>query len=278
MKCGSCGPRRCGGGCGADYSSRADQKPSLGAIDIVDGIFRQALRNMAKRLSMLRTGEMTPEELDAANEKLVFWLASTFSGENRHFETVDEWHPYGLSDELERIFGDHLSIEGGQGDDRTIARAARLFVREGEAMLTEALEAGLPASSAAETEPAVICTLGQSLCRSACRMAGGLKMSGELDPRLKAELENRLREEALGRIFRGLSPEAMRTLRAVSEMRNRSPQDVLRDELEGYILEKLPPVDVEGIIQSMGSKFYQLGWMCGKAKNFIRAWNRSRED
>ena len=56
----------------------------------------------------------------------------------------------------ERIFGDHLSIEGGQGDDRTIARAARLFVREGEAMLTEALEAGLPASSAAETEPAVI--------------------------------------------------------------------------------------------------------------------------
>ena len=121
MKCGSCGPRRCGGGCGADYSSRADQKPSLGA-----------------------------------NEKLVFWLASTFSGENRHFETVDEWHPYGLSDELERIFGDHLSIEGGQGDDRTIARAARLFVREGEAMLTEALEAGLPASSAAETEPAVI--------------------------------------------------------------------------------------------------------------------------
>ena len=103
-------------------------------------------------------------------------------------------------------------------------------------------------------------------------------MSGELDPRLKAELENRLREEALGRIFRGLSPEAMRTLRAVSEMRNRSPQDVLRDELEGYILEKLPPVDVEGIIQSMGSKFYQLGWMGGKAKNFIRAWNRSRED
>lgn len=77
MKCGSCGPRRCGGGCGADYSSRADQKPSLGAIDIVDGIFRQALRNMAKRLSMLRTGEMTPEELDAA-------MRSWFSGLLQH--------------------------------------------------------------------------------------------------------------------------------------------------------------------------------------------------
>ena len=156
MKCGTCSPRRCGGGCGADFSSRAEQKPSLGAIDIVDGIFRQALRNLAKRLEMLRSGEMTPEELDAANEKLVSWLASTFSGENRHFETVEEWHPYGLSEELERIFGDHLSIEGDQGDDRTIARAARLFVREGEAMLLEALDSGLPASSAAEVEPAVI--------------------------------------------------------------------------------------------------------------------------
>lgn len=99
-------------------------------------------------------------------------------------------------------------------------------------------------------------------------------MSGELDPRLKAEIEARLREEALGRIFRGLSPEAVRTLRAVSEMQRRSPQDVLRDELEGYILDKLPPVDVEAIIRAMGDKFYQLGWFCGKARSIIRSFNR----
>lgn len=103
-------------------------------------------------------------------------------------------------------------------------------------------------------------------------------MAGDLDPRVRAELEARLREEALGRIFRGLSPEAMRTLRAVSQMRSRSPQDVLRDELEGYILEKLPPVDVEGIIHAMGERFYQLGWVCGKARSFLRSWNRDAGD
>lgn len=37
--------------------------------------------------------------------------------------------------------------------------------------------------------------------------------------------------EIMGR----LSPEAMRTLRAVSEMRNRPAEDVLREELRGYI-------------------------------------------
>lgn len=68
-------------------------------------------------------------------------------------------------------------------------------------------------------------------------------MGGELRNEAQAQIEARLKEEALARIFHGLSPEAMRTLRAVAEMRNRSPQDVLRDELEGYILDKLPIVD-----------------------------------
>ena len=92
---------------------------------------------------------------------------------------------------------------------------------------------------------------------------------------LQSAIEARLREEALARIFRGLSPEAIRTLRAVGEMRHRSPQDVLRDELQGYILEKLPPVDIEGIIHEMGGRFYQLGYLCGSARRFIRNWNRA---
>ena len=100
-------------------------------------------------------------------------------------------------------------------------------------------------------------------------------MANEIEDRARAAIEERLREEALSRIFHGLSPEAMRTLRAVSEMRNRPPEDVLRDELQGYILEKLPPVDVEAIISSMGDKFYQLGYACGAARRFIRDWTRS---
>lgn len=55
--------------------------------------------------------------------------------------------------------------------------------------------------------------------------------------------------EIMGR----LSPEAMRTLRAVSEMRNRPAEDVLREELRGYIADKLPLPDVEAIIHAMGN-------------------------
>lgn len=56
--------------------------------------------------------------------------------------------------------------------------------------------------------------------------------------------------EIMGR----LSPEAMRTLRAVSEMRNRPAEDVLREELRGYIADKLPLPDVEAIIHAMGER------------------------
>lgn len=47
-------------------------------------------------------------------------------------------------------------------------------------------------------------------------------MAGELRNEAQAQIEARLKEEALARIFHGLSPEAMRTLRAVAEMRNLS--------------------------------------------------------
>lgn len=72
--------------------------------------------------------------------------------------------------------------------------------------------------------------------------------------------------EIMGR----LSPEAMRTLRAVSEMRNRPAEDVLREELRGYIADKLPLPDVEAIIHAMGERFYALGYACGTAKRFLR--------
>ena len=75
-----------------------------------------------------------------------------------------------------------------------------------------------------------------------------------------------LTREIMGR----LSPEAMRTLRAVSEMRNRPAEEVLREELEGYIADKLPLPDVEGIIHAMGERFYALGYACGTARRFLR--------
>ncbi|MDO5531178.1 hypothetical protein [Sutterella sp.] len=103
-------------------------------------------------------------------------------------------------------------------------------------------------------------------------------MAGEIEDRARAAVEAKLREEAIARIYRGLSPEAMRALHAVSEMRNRPPEEVLREELQGYILEKLPPVDIEGIIRTMAGRFYQLGFLCGTARRFVRDWNRSHGD
>ena len=75
--------------------------------------------------------------------------------------------------------------------------------------------------------------------------------------------------EIMGR----LSPEAMCTLQAVSEMRNRPAEDVLREALAGYIADKLPIPDVEAIIHEMSQRFYTLGYAVGTAKRFLREWS-----
>ena len=89
-----------------------------------------------------------------------------------------------------------------------------------------------------------------------------------------AQLPKNLDDAAMDRLMRGLSPDALRALHAVSEMRNRPPEDVLRDEIRRYIEDKLPPVDVAGIIHAMADRFYQLGYFCGTAKRLLREWNQ----
>ena len=83
-----------------------------------------------------------------------------------------------------------------------------------------------------------------------------------------AGLPQNLDDEAMARVMRGLSPDALRALHAVAQMRNR-----LRDEIRSYIADKLPPVDVEGIIHAMADRFYQFGYFCGTAKRLLRQWN-----
>ncbi len=96
-----------------------------------------------------------------------------------------------------------------------------------------------------------------------------------INSRAGERLNKELTDEALGRIMRGLSPDAMRALRAVSEMRRRSPEDVLRDELRKYIADRLPLVDVEGIIRAMAGRFYEAGYFCGTVKRWLRDWSRN---
>lgn len=90
------------------------------------------------------------------------------------------------------------------------------------------------------------------------------------------QLPKELDDAAMQRLMRGLSPNALRALHAAAEMRNRPAEDVLRDEIRNYIADRLPPVDIEGVIHAMGDRFYQLGYFCGTAKRLLREWNRGR--
>lgn len=124
---GSCQSNRCGGGC-CDFSSKAPQKPSLLQLDVVDGIFTAAIRNMTLRKAQCQTGLMSDKEYEAAKEKLVDWLVATFSGRNPHFSTEAEWHEYGGLVELLRL---RLPIDGSS-QARALTQAFELFATEAD--------------------------------------------------------------------------------------------------------------------------------------------------
>lgn len=57
-------------------------------------------------------------------------------------------------------------------------------------------------------------------------------------------------------------------------MRHRPPEEVLREELEGYVADQIPAVDVEGLIRLMGARLYEIGYLVGSVKRFIRKHRR----
>ena len=91
---------------------------------------------------------------------------------------------------------------------------------------------------------------------------------------MRSELERRAREgltqQATRQMMSRLSPEAFRALRAIGKMRNQSPEEALRDEIRGYIEDKLPLPDPEWVIRSMHERFYQLGYAMGTVKRWLR--------
>ncbi len=93
-------------------------------------------------------------------------------------------------------------------------------------------------------------------------------------PREERSLERQavetLTDQALRQMMGRLSPEAFRALRAVSRMRNQSPEDALRDEIRQYIEDKVPVPDVEYLIHSMRQRFYQLGYTIGSLRRWLR--------
>ncbi len=100
------------------------------------------------------------------------------------------------------------------------------------------------------------------------------RLSSEDSARHSSSGNRRLAEEDIAMIMSRLSPNAVRTLRTVAKMRNRRAEDVLREEIEGYISDRLPLVDIEGIIRLMGARFYEVGYAVGTVKKFIRHWKK----
>ena len=81
--------------------------------------------------------------------------------------------------------------------------------------------------------------------------------------------------DVTSQLMQGLSPEAMHALKAIAEMKDRSPEDVLRDEIREYA-RRLPIPDVESIIHTMAEQFYTLGYAAGTAKRLFRHWRNGR--
>ena len=81
-------------------------------------------------------------------------------------------------------------------------------------------------------------------------------------------------KENVDRVMQGLPPEARAALNVMSQMQQRPPEDVLRDEIKNYIEGRLPRIDIEGAIKALQSRSYQAGYIIGSLRNFARNWNR----
>ena len=62
-------------------------------------------------------------------------------------------------------------------------------------------------------------------------------------------------KENVDRVMQGLPPEARAALNVMSQMQQRPPEDVLRDEIKNYIEGRLPRIDIEGAIKALQHRF-----------------------
>ena len=153
MRCNDCRPRRGCGSCGcSDFSSKAERLPNLLAIEVVTEIFHQAIRNLLKRDEQLAEGELSPEDIEAADQKLVHWIGETFSGRNKHLESSDEWHPEGLARHILHALASPLSDSMPVDDAEVLESAGRLFIRDVRGLANELSGSTFGAADTAECE------------------------------------------------------------------------------------------------------------------------------
>lgn len=135
----------CGRGC-CDHSSTAQQLPSLVSIEVVGDIFLQAIKNTAKRSVAAARGELSAEDIEEADEKLVDWLSTTFCGGNRYFSCGEDWNPNGLSIYIRDLMGDRLTELTGtvpDDDEEVICSAVTAFLKDVYDLLQRTADRGI---------------------------------------------------------------------------------------------------------------------------------------
>ncbi len=81
---------------------------------------------------------------------------------------------------------------------------------------------------------------------------------------------SKIDSQTVNKVMDRLPPEARVALHAMSEMQNRSPEDVLRDEIKRYIEGRLPSIDIDGAMAALKSGAYQAGYFFGSLRKFAR--------
>ena len=112
------------------------------------------MRNLVARDVDCARGLLSAEDIDAADDKLVHWVAQTFGGRNKHFEASDEWHPEGLARHILHVLASPMSGSMPVDDEEVLERAARLFIRDVRAMAGRLAGSALAdAGAVAESDP-----------------------------------------------------------------------------------------------------------------------------
>lgn len=109
-------------GCCQKHATKREVGANISSCAVTEVVLRQAITNMWHRVEAVLAQEMTTEELQQADLKLVDWLTQTFGGENPHFSAETEWNGAGLADFLMGTIGDAIRERAGDQalDDRSV--------------------------------------------------------------------------------------------------------------------------------------------------------------
>lgn len=94
------------------YASRQTLPPNISALPVARDVVTQAVVNSFERAQKVAAGEMTFEQLEEANLKLVMWLEDTFCARNPHFLAETEFNRVNFARYLRASVGEELALAG----------------------------------------------------------------------------------------------------------------------------------------------------------------------